>query len=152
MKIKSAQQIVKFGNPMCCKPLRSNIRSVLKDGFIPPPYRVEYDKETGLLEPVKLVEKVDAPFLPLFPRLVGKDFEPQHGFKKMPYDFYCESVQSDIKDRICGTCHTYFATKTALKEHIRSSKQKMFQENCVAYHKIDYHKLIKKYHGKNYVN
>lgn len=47
---------------------------------------------------------------------------PLDEFLQMPYDCFCPSVQSDLKDRCCKTCSIYFASKKSAALHMRNLK------------------------------
>lgn len=107
-------QITKCDNIECCGPTRSNIRSILPMGFLPPQKLCKQHEVTGMLTALKLDEKDEhAKFLPLFQNLSLKVIESvdHTSFKEIPYDFYCPSVQSELSSRICATCNIYFASK-----------------------------------------
>lgn len=38
-------------------------------------------------------------------------------FKEIPYDLYCPSVQSVLKDRMCLECNLHFASLVLLRSH-----------------------------------
>lgn len=46
-------------------------------------------------------------------------------FKEMPYDFYCPTVQTQLQGRVCSICGLYFATKKAVKSHVKNLKHTM---------------------------
>jgi hypothetical protein len=51
-------------------------------------------------------------------RLVLKSLEPQlPNFNLLPYDCYCPSVQDKLAKQICKTCHLYFTSQVAMKNH-----------------------------------
>ncbi|KAJ8686037.1 hypothetical protein QAD02_021830 [Eretmocerus hayati] len=115
-------QITRCEDRRCCGPPRSNLRTILPTGFLPPPVLVRHERETGLLEAVPMeIEDSNARFLPLFQRLaLSKLNIPRpFAFKEMPYDLYCPSVRSEILGRTCRTCGTYFVTKAAITRHMK---------------------------------
>ncbi|KAJ8676870.1 hypothetical protein QAD02_012657 [Eretmocerus hayati] len=106
----------------CCRLPRSNLRTILPTGFLPPPVLVRYDRETGLLEAVPLeIEDSNARFLPLFQRLALSklNIPTPFAFKEMPYDLYCPSVRSEISGRTCRNCGTYFVSEAAITRHMK---------------------------------
>lgn len=97
--------------------MRSNIGFILPTGFLPPPKLCKQDEKTGLLTALNFSQKSEnAKFLPLFQNLSLNTIESTDHkiFEVVPYDFYCPTVQSELSNRICTTCHLYFASEKAL--------------------------------------
>lgn len=142
--VRSSQyllQIVKCNDESCCKKYRSNLRTILPNGFLPPPVKVKPNKN-GILEPAGINDKTGK-FLPLFQLLATNIEVNRNGasqvlifferlkfrlnyriliiiiFFQVPYDFYCTSINSQIFDRICNVCGLYFATKKAVEAHLK---------------------------------
>ena len=118
-------QICKCKNINCCGKPRSDLFTVLPDRFFPPPCLIKHEKTTGSLVPEDLNNKSDdAFFAPLFQRLALNSLLPSNfsGYIKMPYDYFCPSVKSQIDSRICKTCGHYFATKKSNEAHIKITK------------------------------
>lgn len=70
--VRSSQyllQIVKCKNELCCGSYRSNLRSILPHGFLPPPVKVK-PSENGILEACNVNDKAGK-FLPLFQQLAS---------------------------------------------------------------------------------
>lgn len=110
-------QVVKCDSVDCCGPHRSDLRKVLKSGFLPPPLKVK-PNEDGNLVAADIKEK-NAKFLPLFTQL---SVDIQHmgaGFRQTPYDFYCPSVNHQLYDRTCPVCGLYFSSKIAVTDHVK---------------------------------
>ena len=106
---------MKCDNPVCCDPMRSDLKRVLPDGFLPPPLRVRHDPETSLLVLSKPQDtSPSCHFLPLFQRLSLQVKVPWKG--TVPYDFHCPSVQGDLKKRVCSECGIYLASTTRLND------------------------------------
>ena len=62
----------------------------------------------------------EAKFLPLLTQLALRSLQQPAAclsFVVMPYDFYCPSVQTDLKERCCEVCGLYHASKKAAGEH-----------------------------------
>ena len=49
------------------------------------------------------------------------------GFRQMPFDFYCPSVQPHLKKRYCQECAKYFASMKSLKNHTSQVHKKSRQ-------------------------
>lgn len=107
-------QISKCLDSKCCSKLRSKLRVILPDGFFPPPLLL-----TGGLDAAAPLSAEDCHYCPLFIQLATKIDFPDHTYEEIPYDFYCPSVQSQLKTRCCTICGLYFASQTAMKEHKR---------------------------------
>ena len=42
----------------------------------------------------------------------------QKKYETLPYDIYCRSIKSNIKDRVCNDCGIYYPSIAAVKRHI----------------------------------
>lgn len=80
------------------------------DTFMPPPCPI-LQTPSKLVVP-SLLDKGTSKFSPLLVRLSVDLSNPLEGFKHMPYDFFCSSVQSDLKKKVCPTCGIYLHGKT----------------------------------------
>lgn len=109
-------QISKCSDLACCTMSRSKLRKILPDGFMPPPLLLTSNLEAA--PPLK----EDASFCPLYLQLALKVEVPLGHFKKLPYDFYCPTLQGELIERCCSKCGTYFASKTSMKEHKKNMK------------------------------
>lgn len=94
-------QIIKCEDRLCCKEFRSNIKQVLKSGFLPPPLKVSQSFKSGIFPtPVEKPGK----FLSLFVQL-SIDIHPNApGFINVPYDFYCKTMKLKLHERTCTNC------------------------------------------------
>ncbi|GBP13673.1 hypothetical protein EVAR_7010_1 [Eumeta japonica] len=105
-------QVVKCADESCCPPTRSALKSVFADTFMPPPCPI-LQTPSKLVVP-SLLDKGTSKFSPLLVRLSVALSPPLEGFKQMPYDFFCPSVQSDLKKKT-----VFFCTSDASDERIR---------------------------------
>lgn len=106
-------QIVKCGNPDCCGMMRSSIRSILPEGFVPPPCKL-WQSSSGL---VVSERGSHAKFCPLFVRLSLQINPSLKSFIKTPYDYFCPTVVPHLADRTCSLCGVYFSSKKNLVKH-----------------------------------
>jgi hypothetical protein len=117
-------QIVKCTDESCCSRPRSNIFDVLKNRFLPPPVPIQ-QTDDGL----KVAESKDinrGVFASLF--LAGSlNFDNllkdrMSGFKSIPHDMFCPSLNGKLVTRICKICQKYFSSLTILKDHYKWHK------------------------------
>lgn len=122
-------QVIKCADESCCSPPRSALKSVLAETFMPPPCPI-LQTPSKLVVP-SLLDKGTSKFSPLLVRL-SVDVSPSiEGFKQMPYDFFCPSVQSDLKKKVCPTCGIYFTSHKSVQMHCRFVHGKTVQDHCV---------------------
>lgn len=114
-------QITKCDDTNCCKPPRSDLRSVLTDGFLPPPFFLR-QSSSKLVIPSAV--DTEAKFAPLLVRLALKIKPQSDVFEKIPYDYYCPSVQASLKDRVCPECALYSASNKAMRTHCKDTHKK----------------------------
>lgn len=107
-------QVAKCTDEQCCTPLRSKIRRILPDGFLPPPLLL-----SDGLEAAKPLSR-DCHYAPLFVQLAAKVEFPTDQ-DSVPYDFYCPTIQGQLKSRCCSICGLYFASQVSVKEHKRNA-------------------------------
>ncbi|XP_068989951.1 uncharacterized protein [Neodiprion pinetum] len=108
-------QIVKCGRSECCTEFRSNLKSLLPDGHLPPPYPLKMT-DSGLTIPPPN-DKTEFKFAPLLLRL-SLNMKPESSqFSILPYDFYCPSIQADLASRICQFCGFYTSSKKGALKH-----------------------------------
>lgn len=136
-------QISKCHDHRCCKPVRSDVFSVLKNRFFPPPIPMHQHELTGRLcidekmDYKKLAqeeesEKKKISFIPFFQRLSFDLSKKNSGFgteSSIPYDFFCPTVQSQLEGRSCGVCQHYFATKKSATTHMKLLSHKMSKKS-----------------------
>ncbi|GBP23662.1 hypothetical protein EVAR_80279_1 [Eumeta japonica] len=84
-------QVIKCADESCCSPPRSALKSVFTYTFMPPPCPI-LQTPSKLVVP-SLLDKGKSKFSPLLVRLSVDLSPPPEGFKQMPYDFFCPSVQ-----------------------------------------------------------
>lgn len=106
-------QIVKCGNPDCCGILRSSLRCILPEGFLPPPCKL-WQSSSGL---VATERGSHAKFCPLFLRLTLQINPSNKCFSKTPYDYFCPTVVPHLADKTCSMCGLYFASKKGVAKH-----------------------------------
>ncbi|GBP08420.1 hypothetical protein EVAR_77123_1 [Eumeta japonica] len=121
-------QVVKCADESCCPPTRSALKSVFADTFIPPPCPI-LQTPSKLVVP-SLLDKGTSKFSPLLVRLSVALSPPLEGFKQMPYNFFCPSVQSDLKKKVCPTCGIYFTSHKGVQMHCRYVHGKPVQDRC----------------------
>lgn len=121
-------QVIKCADESCCSPPRSALKSVFTDTFMPPPCPI-LQTPSKLVVP-SLLDKGKSKFSPLLVRLSVNLSPPLEGFKQMPYDFFCPSVQSDLKKKVCPTCGIYFTSHRSVQMHCRYVHGKTVQDHC----------------------
>ncbi|XP_063895457.1 uncharacterized protein LOC135118163 [Helicoverpa armigera] len=109
-RFTNGRKVIKCANESCCSPPRSAFKSVLADTFMPPPCPI-LQTPSKLVVP-SLLDKGTSKFSPLLVRLSVDLSPPLEEFKQMPYDFFCPSVQFDLKKKVCPTCGIYVHDKT----------------------------------------
>ena len=115
-------QVVKCDNSECCSSPRSSLKSILKDGFLPAPMPLMQGSSLSIPKMNEMKEEKFAPFL----LRLAVQLKPElNGFKLMPYDFYCPSVQAKLKERTCNECNVYFASKKSLEIHKKAMHPKL---------------------------
>lgn len=93
-------QVIKCDDAKCCSPFRSDLRSILQSGFLPPPLLIKQDSALERLVAAAPMENINsAKFLSLFQRLAIKIPIPGEADMKMvPYDFYCPTYKKILKE------------------------------------------------------
>ncbi|XP_033219691.1 uncharacterized protein LOC117174573 isoform X2 [Belonocnema kinseyi] len=105
-----------------CSPMRSDLKMLLSDGFLPPHFPLRRS-ELGLRVPESSNMEDKDYFPPLFVRQginfrpLGKDFP-----LNPPYDLYCPTLQSALRERTCKECGLYFDAKLHKSIHQTSHK------------------------------
>ena len=115
--------------------MRSSLREILPDGFIPAP--VPVTNASGLNVANGPIKK----FLPLFMTIAFRG-----EVENAPYDKYCPSVKDDVKKRTCDSCGIYFPSVVMLHSHQRDSRRKKPTEAVqykVRHFKIPTHFLLR---------
>lgn len=96
----------------CCGVQRSDIKLILKDGFLPLSVPIVQDPDTGRLRVLNASEKLQgAQFLGLF-QSMSIHLRNSTSRETLPYDFACPTIQDDVEPgrRICKNCRLYFAS------------------------------------------
>lgn len=115
-------QIVKCDDLTCCSTPRSSIFKILKTRFLPSPIPL-HQSDTGIIasskEPFQFCSLFASYSISINSILPSSDLT----FNIQPYDIFCPSVQTVIKERICQKCGLYFSSIIMLKEHKLIHKQ-----------------------------
>ena len=117
-------QILKCDNVECCTPFRSNLKSILPEGFFPAPLCVSQSKGLRAADP----EDDSCKYLSLFQRLsINLEAEGYSGVNKfqIPYDVCCPSVKDQLCNRTCRICHLYFPSNVMQGQHSRALHPKV---------------------------
>ncbi|CAF1571218.1 unnamed protein product, partial [Rotaria sordida] len=107
-------QIVKCDDINCCSPLRTNLKSILSNGFLPPPILYKCTN-TGINYGEK--SKNIGSFGGLLQRLALNSIQPQTKLLQVPFDYYCPTVEEKLTKRTCEICGLYLPSKTATTSH-----------------------------------
>lgn len=107
-------QVVKCDNNTCCTPLRSNLRQVLIDGFLPAPFK---NKETSRGIKACDFDEDCGRFAKLTERSFLANIKPDWQYGFVPFDAFCPSVHDEILQRTCLQCKRYFVTKGERQKH-----------------------------------
>ncbi|XP_044733879.1 uncharacterized protein LOC123296465 [Chrysoperla carnea] len=102
-------QIVKCRDSNCCSLYRSNLQSILYNGFMIPPYPLIQENSSIIIPPST---DINVKFAPLLTRL-AVNIQPSSQI----YDLYCPSIVQEIQNRTCSFCKLYFASKKNLQTH-----------------------------------
>lgn len=117
--------MVKCNDKSCCTEVRSSLRHVLPNGFLPTPFPI-LQGPNGLTipKPNEHDGKRFASFL-LQQSLALTPSDDR--FHELPYDLYCPSLQLKpelLLDRTCKECGLYFCSKKAVAAHKTSLHKK----------------------------
>uniref|UniRef100_A0A914DJC8 C2H2-type domain-containing protein n=1 Tax=Acrobeloides nanus TaxID=290746 RepID=A0A914DJC8_9BILA len=99
-------QFRKCLNKICCRPYKTNIRKILKDGFLPGPIPFSLSSKGPKIN-------ANGRFLNLATRLAFSKLQPEN----MIFDQFCPSIANSIQDRTCSNCAFYFSSKSLLSDH-----------------------------------
>ncbi|CAH0397156.1 unnamed protein product [Chilo suppressalis] len=110
-------QILKCSNEDCCGQTRSSLRSLLPNGFLPPPIKLQ-QTQNGLR--VSQVNSDDGTYLNLFARLAVKLQPEAADFQQIPYDWFCPSVHDKLASRTCKECGIYHTSNKTLLQHLKN--------------------------------
>lgn len=97
------------------------------DTFMSPPCPI-LQALSKLVVP-SLLDKGTSKFSPFLVRLSVDLSPPLEGFDQMPYDFFCPSVQSDLKKKVCPTCGIYFTSHKIVQMHFCYLHSKTVQDH-----------------------
>ncbi|CAF4411574.1 unnamed protein product, partial [Adineta steineri] len=100
---------VKCNDIKCCGTLRTNLKSILPEGFLPLPIPYEI-KSTGIYAGDQ--SKRIGSYGGLLRRLALNQIQPNRTFQQqLPFDYYCPSVEKKLTERTCEKCGLYFPSK-----------------------------------------
>ena len=127
---KYVLQIVKCTDPACCKPFRSSWLKVFPQRFLPCPAISKFTSSCREpIRPSEMGQKQE--FMVLHQRMCideEKLVVPQE-CSEPPFDLFCPSIQSSLKDCICPTCGIQWPNKTAVSNTKRSIQSpRLFQK------------------------
>ncbi|KAJ8670917.1 hypothetical protein QAD02_002176 [Eretmocerus hayati] len=106
-------QIIKCNDVRCCSPLRSNLKHIIHENFLPAPFSIIQD-------PFSVPPPTDHHTGRFSCLLVRQSLTLRPSYtrtKKLPYHHYCPSLQQEISGRTCSQCGIYFASKVSLDQH-----------------------------------
>ena len=112
-------QIVKCSDVSCFSAPRSSFFNHFPSRFLPPPIpRAQTTDGTKAPDRINF-DAHKFPSVFVYQNLNRDAILPRSvkGFKVLPYDLYCCSVQSQLLERVCKVCSLYFASKVMLKNH-----------------------------------
>ena len=115
-------QIVKCDDINCCSPLRTNLKSILADGFLPPP--IPYECTNIGINYGEKSRNIGS-FNGLLQRLALNNIQPQTKFLQLPFDYYCPTIEEKLTERSCEICGLYLPSKTA-----KTSHNKIHRKHC----------------------
>ena len=108
-------QFVKCKNRHCCAKFRSTWLQVFPDRFLPPP--ILYVRDHFGVEVVQQGDEQEK-FRPVPVRMTLRNIDPlPQKFIRLPYDYYCSSVEKNLVKMCCKRCGIYHATQVAVKSH-----------------------------------
>jgi len=101
-----------------CKPLRSPLRQIIGDGFLPPPVAISRKFVDGqpvitLADPSE-VSPQDRLISPFKAKALGLDLN------SVPTDMYCPTAKGHLRDRTCPVCKQYFPSISQMLVHRRA--------------------------------
>ena len=109
-------QIVKCNDLKCCGNFRTTWQSVFASHFLPGPVPVRQIPEGPVVPNVTDVKPSDR-FVDLWKVKSVEQLIPKSGFSEMPYDLYCPSLKTKVKNRVCKECDIYYPSIAACKGH-----------------------------------
>ena len=109
-------QIVECTDDKCCGPFRTNWLRIFPYRFLPAPVQFRPDPGSPTVPPVSQVKTTDL-YADLWQRIAVTNLVPLTDYKILPYDMYCPSVRSAVKQRVCNLCGIYFPSIAAVKRH-----------------------------------
>ena len=91
----------------CCGNFRKTWQSVFPSHFLPGPVPVRQIPEGPVVPNVNDVKPGDR-FVGLWKAKSIQQLIPKSGFSEMPYDLYCPSLKTKVKNRVCKECDIYY--------------------------------------------
>lgn len=117
-------QIVKCEEKNCCSPARSGLFRILKGRFIPPPIKMIQSSND-------IITSEEGEFIDLSLRLALNLNITAKGFLKMPYDYFCPSIKSQLSARTCGSCGQYHASQKSANRHKKIQHSEKSEKACL---------------------
>ena len=100
--------------PDRCPKVRKLLRPLLPNGFIPPPMKVQMNRDSGEFSIARAaLSDHKVPFLSLPTRALYP------GAANMPFDSFTPSMQSKLQNVVCDICFTSFPSKAQMLVHRR---------------------------------
>lgn len=106
-------QVVKCGDEECCAPMRSSLKAVIPQGFLPAPLTVTNNHG---LSP-RIEDGSQCKFLPLFQRLSLELGPEWRHSSSTAYDSCCPTVMNAIAGRTCTLCKLYLPSQAMVALH-----------------------------------
>lgn len=107
-------QIIKCTNETCCKKMRSSWMNVVPTRFLRAPIPIVQSSE-GLKIPSQ--KEHDGKKFATFQLMYSLHIDFTQDLEKLPYDYFCPSIKSEITRRTCKICGIYFCSLKAVKAH-----------------------------------
>jgi len=134
-------QVVKCEDFDCCGPMRSNLKSYLPSGFLPPP--LKFIRNSAGIVPAPRGSAEDGKFIGLSKRMCLNKLDPEYIFKEtyhfpLPYDFHCPSLSDkQLEERICKECGIYFSSKKSQTAHAKMHRAFASEGVTYFYYDVD---------------
>ena len=109
-------QVVNCNDLKCCGNFGTTLQSVFPSHFLPGPVPVRQISEGPVVPNVNDVKPSDR-FVDLWKAKSIQQLIPKSGFSEMPYDLYCPSLKTKVKNRVCKECDIYYPSIAACKRH-----------------------------------
>ena len=97
------------------------------DSFLLAPAQFRQDPGGPTVPPVSQVKTTDR-YADLWQRIAVNNLVPLNDYETLPYDMYCPSVKSAVKQRVCNLCGIYFPSIAAVKQGRVVKKENMMMK------------------------